>query len=39
MNYYNLFFTSLVPFSIALFDLDMPENKIYENPRSYKMSR
>ncbi|KAI5149374.1 phospholipid-transporting ATPase [Enteropsectra breve] len=39
MNYYNLFFTSLVPFTIALFDRDRNEESIYEHPRTYQCAR
>lgn len=39
MNYYNLFFTSLIPFSIALFDRDQPPEDILRTPQSYKAAR
>jgi len=38
-NYYNLFFTSLVPFSIALFDRDQPQHLVYLRPESYQRAR
>lgn len=39
LNYYNLFFTSLLPFSIALFDRDIPPSKILADSSSYKSCR
>lgn len=39
LNYYNLFFTFLVPFSIALFDRDVSKTYIFRFPRSYRIAR
>lgn len=39
MNYYNLFFTSLIPFSIALFDRDTGRRNVLGAPDSYRMAR
>ncbi|KAI4293224.1 phospholipid-translocating ATPase [Pancytospora philotis] len=39
LNYYNLFFTSLIPFSIALFDRDIPASKILADTSTYKNGR
>lgn len=39
LNYYNLFFTSLIPFSIAIFDKDNPQNQVLNQPATYKNAR
>lgn len=39
LNYYNLLFTSLIPFSIALFDKDVPPNQVMNQPSSHKTAR
>lgn len=38
-NYYNLFFTSLIPFSISLFDKDMEPASALQQPRAYSHAR
>ncbi|KAI5169771.1 phospholipid-translocating ATPase [Pancytospora epiphaga] len=39
LNYYNLFFTSLIPFSVALFDRDVPVRTVVQDPCVYKHAR
>ncbi|KAF9764523.1 Phospholipid-transporting ATPase tat-1 [Nosema granulosis] len=39
LNYYNVFFTSLVPATIALFDKDIPEDEAFSKPTKYKRVR
>lgn len=35
LNYYNVFFTSLIPATISLFDKDIPEDEAYHSPEKY----
>lgn len=39
LNYYNLFFTSLLPFSIALFDRDKDPAAVLAQPETYRHAR
>ena len=39
MNYYNLLFTSMIPFTIALFDKDTKETTAIRSPDSYRVAR
>lgn len=39
LNYYNLFFTSMIPLSIVLFDRDVPPGLALEQPSSYRHIR
>lgn len=38
-NYYNLFFTSMIPFSISLFDKDVDQAAALRTPQSYAYAR
>ncbi|KAK6089773.1 hypothetical protein P3W45_001275 [Vairimorpha bombi] len=39
LNYYNVFFTSLIPASICCFDKDLPEEYLLNNPEEYKATK
>ncbi|KAM0680583.1 hypothetical protein GINT2_001271 [Glugoides intestinalis] len=39
LNYYNIFFTSMIPFSICLFDRDVTPEHAVEQPSGYKYIR
>lgn len=39
LNYFNLFFTSLIPFTTALFDKDIPNSHALSHPNKYKNIR
>lgn len=39
MNYYNIIFTSAIPFSVALLDKDIPEHKATNSPEKYSEAR
>lgn len=36
LNYFNVFFTSLIPASICCFDKDLPESYLFDHPEKYK---
>lgn len=39
LNYYNLFFTSMIPFAVVLFDRDLSPSLALDQPASYKHVR
>ncbi|KAM0676876.1 Phospholipid-transporting ATPase IA [Binucleata daphniae] len=39
LNYFNVLFTSLIPFYVAIFDKDKPEETLLQNPIEYKKTK